>query len=455
VAVHRITRGLDVPLAGAPVQAVEPARAATRVALVAADYVGLKPTMLVQPGDRVRRGQPVFEDKKTPGVRYTAPAAGTVAAIHRGDKRAFQSLVITVGDDEGPDAQVALSSFTGRPVAELDAGSIRALLVESGLWTAFRTRPFSRIPAADSTPESIFVTAVDTHPHAPDVAIVLADRGPDFEIGVTALQALTSGKVYVCKAAGSPVRAPAGPKVAVEEFTGPHPAGTPGVHIHLLDPVDHGRTVWHVGYQDVAAIGRLLATGRIDVERVVSLAGPGVARPRLLRTRLGASIDELAGGELVPGEQRVLSGSVLDGRIASGEVHGYLGRHHLQVSALPEGRRREMFGWITPGRDKFSLWGVVAGHFAKGTGLPLTTTTNGGKRAMVPIGGYERVMPMDLMPTFLLRALIIGDIERAEALGCLELDEEDLALCTFVCPGKIEYGPLLRAMLDRIEKEAG
>jgi Na+-transporting NADH:ubiquinone oxidoreductase subunit A len=455
VAVHRITRGLDVPLAGAPVQAVEPARAATRVALVAADYVGLKPTMLVQPGDRVRRGQPVFEDKKTPGVRYTAPAAGTVAAIHRGDKRAFQSLVIAVGDDEGPDAQVALSSFTGRPVAELDAGSIRALLVESGLWSAFRTRPFSRIPAADSTPESIFVTAVDTHPHAPDVAIVLADRGPDFEIGVTALQALTSGKVYVCKAAGSPVRAAAGPKVAVEEFTGPHPAGTPGVHIHLVDPVDHGRTVWHVGYQDVAAIGRLLATGRIDVERVVSLAGPGVARPRLLRTRLGASIDELVGGELVPGEQRVLSGSVLDGRIASGDVHGYLGRHHLQVSALPEGRRREMFGWIAPGRDKFSLWGVVAGHFAKGAGLPLTTTTNGGKRAMVPIGGYERVMPMDLMPTFLLRALIIGDIERAEALGCLELDEEDLALCTFVCPGKIEYGPLLRAMLDRIEREAG
>jgi Na+-transporting NADH:ubiquinone oxidoreductase subunit A len=267
------------------------------------------------------------------------------------------------------------------------------------------------------------------------------------------LAQLTPGTVYVCKAAGAPVGVPSVERVAVEEFAGPHPAGTPGLHIHRLDPVDHGRTVWHVGYQDVVAIGRLIASGRLDVERVVALAGPGIARPRLLRTRLGASIDELAAGELRPGEQRVLSGSVLDGRVATGEVHGYLGRHHVQVSALPEGRERRMFGWIAPGRDRYSLWGVVAGHFAKGGGLPLTTSTNGGRRAMVPIGGYERVMPLDLMPTFLLRALLTGDIERAEALGCLELDEEDLALCTFVCPGKHEYGPLLRQMLDRIEKE--
>ena len=217
--------------------------------------------------------------------------------------------------------------------------------------------------------------------------------------------------------------------------------------------MDAERSVWHIGYQDVAAIGHLFSTGRLDVERVVSLAGPAVQRPRLLRVRLGAALAELTQGELVGGSVRVLSGSVLDGRIAAGEQTGFLGRHHRQVSVLHEGHERELFGWITPQKDKFSLWGVVLGHFAGKRGLPLTTSTNGGERAMVPIGSYERVMPMDLMPTFLLRALVIGDVERAQALGCMELDEEDLALCTFVCPGKTEYGPLLRKVLDQIEKE--
>jgi Na+-transporting NADH:ubiquinone oxidoreductase subunit A len=218
--------------------------------------------------------------------------------------------------------------------------------------------------------------------------------------------------------------------------------------------VDLERTVWHIGYQDVAAVGRLFTTGKLEVERVIALAGPGVIRPRLLRTRLGASLDELVRGELAPDRQRVISGSVLDGRAATGEVHGYLGRHHLQVSALAEAGERELLGWIAPGADKFSVWGVVLGAWRRGAKLPLTTTTNGGSRAMVPIGSFEKVMPLDLMPTFLLRALLMDNDERAEALGALELDEEDLALCTFVCPGKAEYGPLLRAALTRIEKEA-
>ncbi len=223
--------------------------------------------------------------------------------------------------------------------------------------------------------------------------------------------------------------------------------------MHVLDPADLLHVAWHVGYQDVAAIGHLLNTGELDVERVIAIGGPGALRPRLVRTRLGASIDELMHGELRAGDQRVISGSVLDGRIAQGDVHGYLGRHHMQVSVVPEAKEREFFGWIVPAANKFSIWGVVLGHWRKNGGLPLDTSTNGGYRAMVPIGAYERVMPMDLMPTFLLRALITGDVERAEALGALELDEEDLALCTFVCPGKYEYGPLLRAALTRIEKE--
>jgi Na+-transporting NADH:ubiquinone oxidoreductase subunit A len=366
--------------------------------------------------------------------------------------RAFQSLVIDVDADDGPDAQVAFAGFSGA-APRRDAEAVRALLVESGMWTALRTRPYSAVPAPSSTPHSIFVTAIDTHPHAPAVDIVLAERSADFHAGLDAVATLCAGKTYVCKAAGSGVTAPASERIVVEEFAGPHPAGTPGLHIHLLDPVDLGKTVWHVGYQDVAAIGRLVTTGKLDVERVVSLAGPGAARPRLLRTRLGASLDALTRDELLPGAQRVISGSVFDGRTAQGDVHGYLGRYHQQIAVVPEGGERELFGYLAPGANKFSIWGVVLGHWAKARAFPLTTTTNGSPRAMVPIGAYERVLPMDLMPTFLLRALITGNAEWAEELGVLELDEEDVALCTFVCPGKVEYGPLLREVLTRIEKD--
>ena len=453
MAVHRIRRGLDLPLAGEPAQTVEPAAAVAHVALLGADHVGLKPALRVQVGDEVLRGTPLFDDKRAPGVTHVAPAAGKVAAIHRGEMRAFQSLVIAIAADDGPEQQVGFASYTGRPVAALDADAVRALLVESGLWTALRARPWSAIPSPASTPHAIFVTAIDTHPHAPSVDVVLAGRETDFHAGVLAIAKLCAGTTFVCKAAGSAVSAPAAANVRVEEFTGPHPAGTAGLHIHTLAPVDLDRSAWHVGYQDVAAIGHLVATGRLDVARVISIGGPGAARPRLLRTRLGASLDSLTRGELAPGEQRVISGSALDGRTAQGEVHGYLGRYHQQVAVVPEGGQRELFGYVAPGANKHSIWGVVLGHWAGRRKLALTTTTNGSPRAMVPIGAYERVMPMDLMPTFLLRALITRNAEWAEELGVLELDEEDVALCTYVCPGKVEYGPLLRDMLTRLEKE--
>ena len=458
MAVHRISKGLDLPLAGAPRQAVEPAAEARRVALLGADTVGLAPAMAVQPGDAVLRGQLLYEDRKNPGVRFTSPAAGVVLAVHRGERRAFRALEIEVADDDGRDRQVAFASLPRDP-ASADGAALRALLLESGLWPAFRTRPFSRVPAADAVPEAIFVTAIDTAPHAPDPQVALAGREAEFRLGLDALARLTPAPVLLCAAPGSSLAAGAPATVQVHEFAGPHPAGTPGLHIHLLRPVGPGHVVWHIGYANVAAIGHLLGSGRLDVERVVALAGPAVKAPRLLRTRLGASIAELTRGELLPGELRVISGSVLDGRAVADPATAFLGRHHRQVSALVEGRERELFGWITPQPRKYSVWSVVAGHFARAgraggpAGLPLTTTTNGGDRAMVPIGSYERVMPMDVMATHLLRALIVGDAEEAVALGALELDEEDLALATFVCPGKTEYGPLLRRMLERVERE--
>lgn len=451
MALHVSKKGLDLPVTGAPEQVIESGSTPRRVALLADDYLGLKPTFLVQAGDTVRRGQALFEDKKTPGVRFTSPCSGTVAAINRGERRAFQSVVIEVNPDN--DEQVSFQAYTGATPATYDRVGAQALLVEAGLWPALRTRPFSRVPALDTAPYAIFVTAMDTNPLAADVDVVVGERLGDMESGLRILSKLTDGKVHFCKKPGSALLPTSESGVTVQEFKGPHPAGTVGYHIHKIAPVGHQRTVWHIGIQDVLAIGRLFRTGELDTERVISLAGPVVKRPRLLKVRLGTSLDDLCAGELEDCECRVISGSILSGRKSSGEVFGYLGRYHVQVSALKEDRERVFLGWLEPGADKFSVVSAFISSLIPDKKFALTTTTNGGARAMVPLGTYERVMPFDILPTFLLRSLIVDDLEEAEALGCLELDEEDLALCTFVCPSKYDFGPILRRNLNTIEKE--
>ena len=455
---HKVNRGLRLPIEGEPVQEIDTARSPTRVALLAADYVGMRPTMQVAVGDIVKRGQPLFDDKKMPGVRYTSPGAGKVVAINRGERRAFQSVVVELARSEregrsGGAEEQTFRSFSGKHPSTLNGDQVEELLIESGLWTALRARPFSRVATPETRPRSIFVTAMDTHPLAPAAGVVLSGQEQKFKRGLTALTKLTDGPVYVCVDAGTAIELPDDERVRREEFSGPHPAGTAGFHIHTLDPVDRNKTVWHVGCQDVIAIGHLFETGKLEVERIVSLAGPVVKRPRLLRTRIGASIDDLVTDELIAGENRVISGSVLAGRLAMGEVLGYLGRYHQQITALVEGREREFIGWLAPGTDKYSVINTFVSALTPGKKFALTTSTHGSRRAVVPIGMYERVMPMDLEPTYLLKALLMYDIEMAQEFGCLELDEEDLALCTFVCPGKNDYGPYLREVLTIIEKE--
>ncbi|MEH6553062.1 Na(+)-translocating NADH-quinone reductase subunit A, partial [Pseudoalteromonas tetraodonis] len=324
--------------------------------------------------------------------------------------------------------------------------------VQSGQWTALRARPFSKIAALDANPSSIFVTAIDTNPLAADPAVIIAENAKAFEAGLAVVSRLTDGKVFVCKQAGSQVPSSPIAQVEVHEFGGVHPAGLVGTHIHHLDPVSASKQVWHIGYQDVIAYGHLFLTGEIYTDRVISLAGPRVKNPRLVKTQLGASLDDLVAGELEDGDNRVISGSVLAGATSSG-VHAFLGRYHVQVSVLLEGREKELFGWIAPGSDKFSVTRTFLSHLTPSRLFKMTTSTGGSKRAMVPLGSYERVMPLDILPTLLLRDLLSRDLDSAISLGALELDEEDLALCTFVCPGKYEYGAALRDCLTTIEKE--
>lgn len=440
----KINRGLDLPISGAPEQAVGEGNKARSVAVVGFDYIGMKPTMEVQVGDKVKTGQVIFTDKKTEGVVFTAPATGTVAAINRGDKRVFQSLVIDIEDEEFEsfDQYSDLSAVTREQAVDN--------LVKSGQWTAFTTRPFSRVPSPSAHANAIFVNAMDTRPLAADPAVIVAEQSAAFQGGLTILNALCD-KVYVAKAPGAAIDTGSA-KVVTEEFAGPHPAGLPGTHMHYLDPVSANKVAWTVGYQDVIAIGKLFSEGKLYTERVISLAGPQIEKPRLVRTRLGANLDELTAGAMKPGNNRVVSGSVLGGRTAQSSV-AYLGRYHQQVSVLKEGDEREFMGWMSPGVNKHSNLGIYLSQFSKSKLFDFTTTTNGSERAMVPVGSYENVMPLDILPTQLLRSLVVGDTQMAQQLGCLELDEDDLALCSYVCSGKYEYGPILRDNLTRIEKE--
>jgi Na+-transporting NADH:ubiquinone oxidoreductase subunit A len=442
----RIKNGLDLPITGSPVQEVTAARPPRSVALLGNDYNGLKPTMAVQVGDRVKLGQVVFSDKRNPGVHFTAPAAGVVSAINRGQQRVLQSLVIDLEGDE----ELTFAQYPAAQLASLDAQLVRDNLQQSGLWTALRSRPFSKIPAVDATPSSIFVTAIDTHPLAADPVLLIAGHAEDFANGLQVLTRLA--KVFLCKAEGASLPGEQLPQVQEAAFSGPHPAGLAGTHMHFLDPVSASKSAWNIGYQDVIAIGKLFVSGRLWVERVVALGGPVVEKPRLLRTRLGANLEELTAGELVPGYSRVISGSVLGGRTARG-AYAYLGRYHQQVSCLHEGDERQLLHYLRPGVNKHSVLNIFISRLSGGKKFALDTSTNGSARAMVPVGAYEQVMPLDILPTQLLRYLIVGDTEMAQKLGCLELDEEDLALCTYVCPGKYEYGPILRDNLTLIEKE--
>ncbi|HMP80634.1 MAG TPA: Na(+)-translocating NADH-quinone reductase subunit A, partial [Pirellulaceae bacterium] len=358
----------------------------------------------------------------------------------------FLSIIIDVED--GPSE--SFPAFEN--LRNLTTESARDLLLQSGLWTCLRTRPFNLTPSPDTEPHSVFVTAMDTNPLAAEAELIIAERREEFVSGLMVVSKLTRGKTFVCTRDDSRVPGHEVPGVEFHAFDGPHPAGLPGTHIHFLDPVGPNKTVWFLNYQDVIAIGHLFRTGKLQTQRVISVAGPLVKKPSLYRVPMGANLDQIVADNADLRNARIISGSPLYGRTSEPPVN-FLGRFNLQVSVLEEGTQRHFIGWMGPGFDKFSVTKIYAGSWMTNKLFALNTNVNGGKRAMVPVGTYERVMPLDLLPTHLLRSLICKDTESAQALGCLELDEEDLALCTYVCPGKYDYGQLLRENLRSILKD--
>lgn len=446
--VTKIKKGLNLPIAGEPSNNVDESKSVKRVAILGEDYIGMKPTLEVNVGDNVKLGQLLFTDKKMEGIKFTSPGAGKVVEINRGEKRKFLSIVI---DLEGND-EVNFKSFPELEIQSIKEDEVKSQLIESGMWTSLRERPFSKVANPNTKPNSIFITAIDSNPLAPSISKILEGKENSFKNGLRVISKLTEGNVYLVKEEGDTIPEVQLHNLVVEEFGGVHPKGLVGTHIHMLDPVSRTKQVWYINAQDVIAIGELFTTGKINTNRIISLGGPSVKNPRYLKTRMGASLTELCEGELEEAENRIISGSVLSGRKAS-DAESYLGRYHQQITVIEEQTERDFLGWIMPTSKLFSVKKVLLSSLSPSKKFKFTSALNGGERAIVPSGSYEQVMPLDVLPTFLLRSLAIDDVEESEKLGCLELDEEDLALCTYVCPSKIDHGINLRRNLTLIDKE--
>lgn len=443
---YRLSKGLNVPVEGAPVQEIHDGPDIRTVAVLGADYVGLKPRLSVQEGDVVGVGSAIFAHKDTPTVFVTSPVNGRIKAVNRGYRRALVSVEIEVDPKAAEDIDFSKTGDSS------SANGIAEKLCASGLWTSFRSRPYSKVPDPDSRPIAIYVTAMDTEPLTTDPKIVIHEAREAFEAGIKAISMLTDGTTYVCHEAGVDTPGAGLDGVELAEFSGPHPAGLPGTHIHFLKPPTADQAVWTIWYQDVIAIGRLMMTGKLTSERVVAISGPLCKNPRLVRTTAGASMTELLAGEVDESAPvRIISGSILSGRMGEGPS-AFLGRYARQVTVIEEDRKQIPMGWIRPMPSKYSFQPVL-GSALSSKKYPLTSNLNGGRRAMVPTGVFEKLMPQDFLPTQLLRALLVMDTDAAQALGALELDEEDLSLVGFACPAKYEYGMALRDCLTKIERE--
>ena len=389
------------------------------VAFLGADYPGVVFDLKVAEGDPIVAGQILCVDRRRTEVAFVASAAGRVRRIRLGARRRLESIEIAC---EGE----AYRTFDAGPAAQ-GSDSLRGLLLQSGAWAGFRTRPFGHVPDPSGRPHAIFVTATDTNPLAPDPVAVLAPQRELFQRGAEALLHLTDGPVYICQPDSAPL-VPAQDRMRVVTFSGPHPSGLPGTHIHHVIPASRQRSVWQIGYQDVAAIGHLLNTGRIMARRVLSVGGAGLADSALVCAPLGAKLSDLVHGRGNADAAQLLSGSIL-----SGQRVEYLRRHDLQVTVT----RRD-----PPERLARTFWQRQLDRIR----TPQTGAT-------LPLEGFERVFPLDLLPVPILRALAVGDVETAERLGCLELLEDDLALLSHLCPSGSDYGMLLRRTLDILAQE--
>lgn len=444
----KIKKGLDIRLAGEPEKFINNLPLAESFALKPSDFIGVTPKLLVKPGDEVLAGTPLFYSKSNEAIRFCAPVSGEIAEIVRGEKRVVLEVKILA------DREIRYFSYDKANPANLQREEIIGMLLDRGAWPFIRQRPYGVIANPNDKPKSIFISAFDTSPLAPDYNLIIENSRDDFQTGLDVLRKLTDGKVHLnvhdTLTTSEVFRKAKG--VEVNTFSGRHPSGNVGVQIHHIDPLNKGEVIWYINPQDVVILGRIFNHGRFDASRVIALAGSQVKKPKYYKTVLGSAIKHIvADGEMKEGDNRIISGNVLTGKKI--EMDGYLSFYEPQLTIIPEGNEPEFMGWLAPGFEKLSMSRSFFTWLTPKKKYEPDTNLHGEERPFVMTGQYEKVFPMDIYPMQLLKSVMIEDIELMENLGIYEVVEEDVALCEFVCTSKIEWQRILRKGLDQVRKE--
>lgn len=444
----KIKKGLNINLQGEAEKQMADFPLPETFAIKPTDFIGVTPKLLVKPGDEVEAGTPLFYDKNNEDIKFCSPVSGEIIEILRGDKRMILEIKILA------DKEIIYTTFEKLPIHNQNRENIMRALLESGVWPFIRQRPYGIIANPKQIPKAIFISAFDTSPLAPDYDFIMQGHDHDFQTGIDALQKLTDGKVYL-NLNGAKEQATIfknAKNAEINYFSGPHPAGNAGVHIHHLNPVNKGETVWYINPQDVLIIGRLFNHGKLDATRIVALTGSQIKSPKYYKTVVGSAVSNIIeDGGLHTGENRIISGNVLSGRQI--EHTGYLNFYDAQITVIPEGNEPEFMGWLAPGLKKFSASRTFFSWITPAKKYFIDTNLHGEERPFVVTGEYEKVFPMDIYPVQLLKAIMIEDIELMENLGIYEVVEEDFALCEFICTSKIPSQSIIRHGLELVRKE--
>jgi Na+-transporting NADH:ubiquinone oxidoreductase subunit A len=443
----RIKKGLDIQLKGKADKIYMRAARAATYAVKPIDFHGIMPKLLVKPGDEVKVGTALFFDKYNPEILFTSPVSGIINTINRGERRKILEVVVEADNED------SYVEFKTADPGKMTREEIITLLKESGIWPLIRQRPYAIIADSSKAPKAIFISGFDSSPLAPDLDFILKDEEEGFQKGLDVISRLTDGKVHLSLNADYPAcKAYSAAKgVEFHQIEGPHPAGNVGVQIHHINPVNKGEYVWYLNPLDVLRIGRFFSDGKIDNTTVIALTGSEVKKPVYFKMIQGAAVESLINGNIEDGKCRIISGNVLTGETLNKK--GYIGFYDHQVTVIPEGDHYEFLGWGLPGFNKYSMSRTFFSWLTPSRKYRLDTNLNGGHRAFVMSGEYEKVLPMDILPVHLLKAILVEDIDKMEQLGIYEVAEEDFALCEFVCTSKTDVQQIIRKGLDVIKKE--